>query len=293
MSQMLSGENSGIALATLHELLTPDGQHGSEVVDLLVAEVLKEMERYSDVLNVDARAICTPAEIYARAMSHLSEIATTLDEPMMPGEAVPSEIEWLKERVNDLADQLTRDPMTSIRNRAFFDSQLERRIALARLMNSHVAVLFVDVNKFKQINDNYGHDVGDAAIRQVADDLSQAIRTNDILARYGGDEFVILCEMNSADGLTAQAHRLSEGTSALRVPHSGGELLLSLAVGGAIGMPDRDSGFKEKLMQAADHAMYTAKRERTGPVVISLGLKSTNLTQPPHESFATHDLVIA
>jgi diguanylate cyclase (GGDEF)-like protein len=147
--------------------------------------------------------------------------------------------------------------------------------------SSYVAVLFVDANEFKQVNDTYGHDVGDEVIRVIARTLQQGVRNRDVVARYGGDEFVILCEMNSFDGLQAQAERITQITDDLSVPCRGVSLRVSLAIGGAIGRPDGEPDFAERLLRLSDEAMYQAKQSRFNPVTRKLPTTACTVVSSP------------
>ena len=267
IGEFMTGENSGIALATIHELLSPVCSDPDQEIEDLFSEVMEEFVNYGELLDVDTNSLGTPAELHARAMSHLTEIA------MAPERDLPSsqdqstgEVDWLKHRVDELARKLTLDPMTSIHNRSYFDMKLEQRISVARLVNRFVAVLFVDVNEFKKVNDTHGHDVGDEVICAVAHALQDVIRREDLVARYGGDEFVILCEMNDANGLQVQAQRITDAMAGLTVECRGLRLEISLAIGGAIGAADGRREFAAQLLRVSDEAMYEAKQNRSNPV---------------------------
>ncbi len=266
MGQFFTGENTGVALATIYELLDPYLNAG-ETVDQLLHQVLEEFNSYGKLLEIDKRAFATPAELHAQAMSHLMEIMLAPETETPHTEESISEVKWLKRRVTDLSARLTLDPMTSIYNRAYFDMQLEKSVAMAALENRFVTVLFIDINEFKQVNDVHGHDVGDSAIRAVAHKLKSAVRESDIVARYGGDEFVVLCKMTERDGLEAQAERITQMVEGLTAVCRGISVDISLAIGGASGLPDGTKDFAERLLRDSDEAMYEAKESRCNPVV--------------------------
>ncbi len=270
LGQFFTGENPGVSLAMIHELMDPFFSDAAEDVETLIADVLEEFGSYSDLLDVDRSEFGTPAELHGRAMSHLTEIMMAPEAAAPATEESRSEVEWLKHRVSHLAEKLTLDSMTSIYNRAYFDMQLERRIAVCSLVNRHVAVLFVDINEFKQVNDVHGHDVGDAVICSVAHSLQAITRKDDVVARYGGDEFVMLCEMSEATGLESQAQRITKATEGLTATCRGLTVNVSLAIGGASALPDGSADFGDRLLRESDEAMYEAKQSRSNPVVRTL-----------------------
>lgn len=266
MGQFFTGENTGVALATIYELMDPYLEE-VEAVDELLHQVLEEFNSYSKLLEIDRSGFATPAELHSQAMAHLTEIMMAPEVETPDTEESISEVKWLKRRVTDLTAKLTQDSMTSIYNRSYFDMQLEKSVALAALENRFLTVLFVDINEFKQVNDLHGHDVGDAAICAVANKLKATVREKDIVARYGGDEFVILCKMTERDGLEAQAQRVTAMTEGLTACCRGISINISLAIGGASGPSDGTKDFAERLVRESDEAMYEAKQRRSNPVV--------------------------
>ena len=112
-------------------------------------------------------------------------------------------------RLEETSQQALSDPMTGLANRAYALHELERSLARQHRHGGHTAVIFVDLDRFKAVNDTWGHAAGDELLSVVADQLRQAVRTTDTPARYGGDEFVIVCE-----GLTAARGCLGVGRAA-------------------------------------------------------------------------------
>ncbi|MEP3482054.1 MAG: diguanylate cyclase [Fuerstiella sp.] len=309
------GENAGIALAMLHELLEKLGEDTEHRLDELMAEVLEEFSGYSDMLDMPADSIGSAANLRERATSQLIEITIRAEAPSSddeeqrvpaspdgvedrstestdeaPSEQMHSEMDWLRRRVEDLARQLTIDPMTKVFNRQYFDRHLESVIVRCRASELPASVLFVDVNKFKTINDTFGHQVGDSVICSVADALAENVREDDIVARYGGDEFVVLCQTTQLSGLDAQATRLDDRLQGLSVNHEGQELPISLAIGGATGIPGTESDFDRRLLHEADLAMYDAKQAKEAPVVRILGCLET-FQETPDESMHSASLI--
>ncbi|RYF51128.1 MAG: diguanylate cyclase, partial [Comamonadaceae bacterium] len=157
-------------------------------------------------------------------------------------------------------DELLRmafaDPLTGLRNRSFFDAQLRRTVATATM--DKVAVVFVDLDGFKPINDSFGHETGDIVLREVAVRLGQCVRNGGTLARLGGDEFVVM--LTAADARGAALAVSERMITALRRPVAvvGQELGISCSVGIAI-FPDHDRT-GSRLVACADAATYAAKR---------------------------------
>jgi len=153
--------------------------------------------------------------------------------------------------------QVLHDLLTSLPNRPLFIDRL--RMALARMsrVDELVAIMFVDLDRFKPVNDTYGHEAGDLVLVTLGRRLSAAVRTGDTVARFGGDEFLVLCEdVSSAEEAVALANRMVE-TMAEPIVVGDIELVVSASLGLVVtDAPDADA---EELVRQADRAMYEAK----------------------------------
>lgn len=151
------------------------------------------------------------------------------------------------------------DPLTGLMNRASFDRALELAIAHAACAGSAAAVLFMDLDGFKTVNDQRGHAVGDVLLKEVAGRIVTCVREDDLLARYGGDEFVVLLDPLTDRGVVhAIATRVIEAVSRSFVV-DGLTVRLSVSVGVAL-FPEHGISADE-LLACADAAMYEAKRK--------------------------------
>jgi diguanylate cyclase (GGDEF)-like protein/PAS domain S-box-containing protein len=154
------------------------------------------------------------------------------------------------------------DPLTGLANRALLDDRLAQAIAQRDRDGGVVVVLFCDVDNLKAINDRHGHAFGDKVLVTVAQRLVGQVRSGDTVARFGGDEFVLVCNLKSAAGAASMAARLTaglEGPPPLTAP-DGTPVPVRVSVGQEIGSAEvLDAG---RLLAEADRAMYVAKRSR-------------------------------
>ncbi|NWA86750.1 MULTISPECIES: diguanylate cyclase domain-containing protein [unclassified Pseudomonas] len=162
-----------------------------------------------------------------------------------------------------LAHQASHDSLTGLPNRAFFEGRLIRALRSAAKVNERVAVLFLDSDRFKDINDNFGHAAGDAVLVAVAERVRAQLREDDLVARLGGDEFaVLLAPLHKLD----DAQRIADKIIASMdkpIPLPGNtQVLTSLSIGIAV-YPDHGAT-PGTLLNAADAAMYQAKRLSQG-----------------------------
>jgi diguanylate cyclase (GGDEF)-like protein len=175
-----------------------------------------------------------------------------------------SDITAVKRGEEELRRQALHDALTELPNRVLLQDRLELALERARRdVGSSVAVLFIDLDQFKLVNDSLGHHTGDDLLREVAARFSVVVRAGDTVARFGGDEFVVLCEQTDADQAVLLAQRLID---ALAAPVEIGEqrLFVTASVGVATSPPS-DAG---EVLQYADAAMYRAKARGRGRVEV-------------------------
>jgi diguanylate cyclase (GGDEF)-like protein len=162
-----------------------------------------------------------------------------------------------------LAERAFRDPLTNLHNRRYFDERLGSEIGSLQVYGKPLALLLIDVDLFKRVDDEWGPLAGDEALETVASTLRRAVRKDDVLARYGGDEFVVIARETMLDGAYALGERIRSAVERLRSVSEGRELGVTVSVGVTIvkssdaltrGISQRD------LLGTADRALYLAKR---------------------------------
>jgi diguanylate cyclase (GGDEF)-like protein/PAS domain S-box-containing protein len=178
-----------------------------------------------------------------------------------------------KQMEEHLAHQAHHDALTGLPNRALFGDRLAQALRAADRERTPVALLLLDLNRFKEVNDTLGHDAGDALLRVVGARLQGAVRTSDTVARLGGDEFAALLPATGADGAVDVAAKLL-GALAEPLTLEGQRLDIGASVGIAVGPAHgADAG---ALLRHADVAMYSAKRAGDGYAVYAAGRDTHN-----------------
>jgi len=172
---------------------------------------------------------------------------------------VVSRLIELGEKQREISDRMLIDPLTGLHNRAATLDHIALMLSSANRSGSPLAVLYVDLDGFKLINDSYGHACGDKAIAEAASRMRSALRRHEIAGRIGGDEFAVLVSFNEQAELEAIAQRLLHAISAAMV-FDGAELHITASVGIAIFPEDGTSA--QELLAHADAAMYVAKRNK-------------------------------
>ncbi len=160
----------------------------------------------------------------------------------------------------DLEHRAFHDPLTDLPNRALFVDRLSQALKRAERKRGEVAVLFLDLDGFKAVNDAFGHEAGDGVLVEVAGRLEGCLRPQDTVARLGGDEFAVLLEDGGFESAAAVTERIAEALRApIAVGENGREASVAASVGIARGAAG-DEGEPAKLLREADRAMYESKR---------------------------------
>jgi len=165
-----------------------------------------------------------------------------------------SEIDQLQEK---LREQASRDALTGLYNRRYLDNTLERELARCKREGLPLALIMIDIDHFKRINDTYGHQAGDEMLRRLGETLNSMARTEDIACRYGGEEFLLLMPKMSLATAQERAEKLRAAFAAMKVPFGDFRLQTTLSIGIAI-YPGHGKSV-DALVQCADLAMYRAK----------------------------------
>jgi diguanylate cyclase (GGDEF)-like protein len=166
----------------------------------------------------------------------------------------------------------THDALTALYNRAYFVERLGEELARARRYRHPLAVAIVDIDHFKRVNDTWGHDAGDAALRRVSQHLRRGMRRTDTVARYGGEEFALIFPETTADEAVAKLDGVRErlAASPISVPGASGTIAITFSGGVAAAGADGDGA--EDLMTCADLRLLAAKNSGRNRITGATGL---------------------
>lgn len=290
-SQLVGASAQGTVVAFAHQPATELPLDGGFIVGLAqpLAEVLADGEALGwQVLRIGlglsgvalllaallARALTRPLLQIVAAVRRFGDdaaAASAAELPLRRGDEIGllarsvqgmqaqirSQLERLQHKQQELDQLASRDSLTGLLNRRVFLDRLEHALAQARREQAQLALLFVDLDRFKAINDRHGHAAGDLLLQTLAQRLQQTVREADTLARIGGDEFVVLLEhaepLQSAETVAAKLRQ----ALALPVEFAGQNLQIGASIG--IGRYPEDGATVSELLAAADRAMYRAK----------------------------------
>jgi len=160
------------------------------------------------------------------------------------------------------------DYLTGLKTRGYFEQQLELEFKRAERRRQKFALLMIDIDHFKQLNDTFGHHVGDQVLRDVASILMKDMREVDTVARYGGEEFVIILPETTESGARYVAQRLRRAVEQAKFFAGSPQTVQHLTISIGIAVYDTDAQFKRDLIEFADAALYSAKHSGRNQVIL-------------------------
>jgi two-component system, cell cycle response regulator len=251
-------------LALLPDILIID----LNVLDSVGLETLIKIKKFSKNIPIVVLTGYDDEETGERAIQLGAQ--DYLPKSELNGSLLNRTLRFAKERfalVKSLEENVFRDALTLLNNRESFNTKLEEMISEADRYEHSFALLFIDLNNFKQINDEYGHLVGDQILRSVGSRLNVFNRGSDYVARYGGDEFVLIAPGIADETSLMQLAKIKSsvinGAYAVETEQQTVKnIIVEASIGGAIYGVHGESG--NDLIQAADTAMYSAKTSQGG-----------------------------
>lgn len=170
-----------------------------------------------------------------------------------------------------ISRQAYSDTLTGLPNRRALDERLEEEVTSARRNNYSFAVIMMDLDGFKAVNDTYGHSVGDDVLRLVFNEMARGVRTTDFLARYGGDELTLILSQTEMSSALVVSEKIIEGMKKIKFRLPDGKRL-KLGISGGIALYPVHARSGPDLLRAADAALYHAKKYKRGTFEVARGL---------------------
>lgn len=174
------------------------------------------------------------------------------------------------ETMTDLKGLTYTDDVTGLYNQRYLEMVLDREVSLARRNETSFSILFLDLDHFKNVNDQHGHIVGSQLLYEVGQVIKLTLRESDIVFRYGGDEFVAVCSHTNADEAVLVAERVREKVEKKRfLVKQGMEIRLTTSIG--VASFPKHAASTEEILSVADAALYGSKRQERNQVVLGVG----------------------
>jgi diguanylate cyclase (GGDEF)-like protein len=265
VAALFQGKAKGISYKRVIDMAQRHFGLGPEAVEEMFGKIENVVRSTCDLFQVDPRSMPAYEEIRVRATHELGRLAVELGQEARTAENLADqradELRQLKQESDELRRLISLDDLTLLLNRREFLKRFAAEIARSRRHEHDLAVVMVDIDDFKSVNDNYGHAAGDEVLKHLGGFLQAESRKSDVAARVGGDEFVVLLPETDLDGAIATAEKLRFGIAAAskawtqRVP---GITVSMGAVHSRYESPNFDEGV---ILDQADKCMYQAKRD--------------------------------
>ena len=219
----------------------------------------------STIYEVNSRAIKDENGNSINLVSIIRDVTqkVILEEVLEAREKQYKELAKELERKNiSLSERVSIDNLTGIKNRYYFDERIKEEVDLAKRQKASFSLLLFDLDHFKLVNDNFGHDVGDKVLKRVTDAVSKIIRSYDIFARWGGEEFVVLMPNTTEAEAVPAAEKIRKTVEDISHPDIE---KITISIGIAIWEADDDV---DQIFVKADKALYTAKNQGRNRVIV-------------------------
>ncbi len=243
--------------------------------------------RCAHAAGVDCSYLCIPILAQGETLGILHLQMTSDAPPLEPAElsfkttfAGQVGLSMANIKLRDaLRTQSVRDALTGLYNRRYLEEMLEREVRRAGRAQQSLGILMIDLDHFKTFNDSYGHEAGDAVLRETGASLTKGIRAEDFVCRFGGEEFVVILPTADLESALARAERLRLKMRELTIVHQGKSMgMITISVGVAA-FPQHGTSPKE-LMAAADTALYEAKHRGRDQVVAASAQAIEQIAMP-------------
>ena len=194
---------------------------------------------------------CNPLELLARIRACL-RTKTLQDDLQLKNDQ-------LEDLLKEVEKKAITDPLTGLFNRRYFNDALDKELSRSLRYNEPLTCMMLDIDFFKSVNDNYGHQVGDFVLSEIGKILMESVRMIEVASRYGGEEFTLLFPKTTIKDSLKPANRILEGIATHHFDGVAKDRIITVSIGVA-GIPDPLIHDRENLVKCADHALYKAKR---------------------------------
>lgn len=226
----------------------------------LISEIAGETESTRAMLEMPKGTMRSPEDIQNEVRERIAELSL----------AMHLENQAMADQQDELMRRATTDALTGIGNRAAFNARILLELERSARSGAPVALLMIDVDRFKSFNDTHGHQAGDLVLQTVARVLDANVRKVDCLARYGGEEFAVIAPDTTADGVLALAERLRRCVAEASVEWEGKRLRVAVSIGVAVCGDTAGGADASRIIQTADEQLYAAKSAGRNRVKMAL-----------------------
>ncbi|MDJ0783476.1 MAG: GGDEF domain-containing protein [Desulfosarcinaceae bacterium] len=274
LSLLYTEEHSAVIIETLKRDFDEHFDIPPEQVDDLIDTTARRTVELLSIFDIPPGGMKPFSQILQDANTELGRLNLTYEQLVLQYKSAKESAENLArelQKANQKLRQLaTTDGLTGLYNHRTFQDLLEKRVGEANRHKRHLTLALLDLDNFKQVNDGYGHSVGDAVLKAVSAKIAGMLRREDIFARYGGEEFAVILPETEIKGAMQLADRLRKAVAQMVLNIKGASLSVTVSIGLSSNLPHLGKCDKADLIDASDKALYMAKSAGRNAVRIAL-----------------------
>ncbi|ELY21015.1 Diguanylate cyclase, predicted [Vreelandella titanicae BH1] len=260
----LSSHPAQSLVAVVREFETYQGAHAISL-RLLLENIQEQLPALADMLQMTAPPLQDNESLLAEAQQLLFQQTLQLKARF---ETQQVELASLRQRQEELEERSRTDMLTGLANRSWLEEQMHKRFALCQEQSRIMSVVFIDLDHFKKLNDQYGHQMGDNVLQKFGKTLQSLIREGDLAGRWGGEEFLVILPDEDAQAAQVFAKRIAQRLEKTPMAHNDQHpIYVSVSIGIAC-LNDGGFGDAGELIDAADKSMYFIKRTGRGGIAV-------------------------
>jgi diguanylate cyclase (GGDEF)-like protein len=264
LSAIYNEKDSAEQVRLLQKELTAMFALKAEQVRELVDNVANETIEILKTFEIDPGDIRPFSQMLQEANEQLGQLNLSYEQLVLELKEAKEKAERLagelREANSRLKDLVFRDGLTGLYNHRYFQEILEKEILRSQRYHTFLSLVMFDIDFFKKVNDTYGHPVGDLVLINIARTAEGAVRSSDVVSRYGGEEFVVILPETDQSGMKVFAERLRRGIERITTRAEEKQIKVTISVGGATFVPGMTKITKELLVDTADKALYASKK---------------------------------
>ncbi|PNU18707.1 hypothetical protein C2E25_16320 [Geothermobacter hydrogeniphilus] len=247
----------------LQTLMTSRFGLSSPAVEMLVDSVAEKAVEVFAGFDLDPGEMRPYSEMLQEANEELGEMNLSSEQLLLEVKQANQKNEKLaaelRQANSKLRELVFRDGLTGLYNHRYFQEMVDHEMGRVIRYGSCFSLLMFDLDHFKQVNDNYGHPVGDLVLKNIAEAVTASVRTSDVVARYGGEEFAVILPETDPSGLRVFAERLRRRVEKLETEVNRDKVLVTISIGGTTYQPGVAKVDKFSVIDTADRALYQSK----------------------------------
>jgi len=272
LSAIYNEKDSAQRVRLLQEELTVRFNVKAEQVRELVDNIAYESIEILQTFEIDPGDIRPFSQMLQEANEQLGQLNLSYEQLMLELKEAKEKAERLagelREANSRLKDLVFRDGLTGLFNHRYFQEILDKEVFRSQRYHSFLSLVMFDIDFFKKVNDTYGHPVGDLVLINIAKTAAGAVRSSDVVSRYGGEEFAVILPETDQGGMKVFAERLRRSIEKNTTKTEGSQVKVTISVGGVTFVPGISKITKELLVDTADKALYASKKNGRNRVTI-------------------------